>query len=401
MPLFEYCAVDDTGKAHEGRIEEVSARQVTQVLQERGLQVSTVKRVDVDRGLFSLHRPLRWQDVDLLNEQLLSITQGGLPLVPSLESLAKDLHNPRLQRVLLDIKASLEDGSTLEEAFQRHSDSFSPVYLSMLRAGERSGNLSGVLELMTTYSKRMMEVRNRLQEVFAYPTVVLIASFMIMAFLLVKIIPAYTSFFHSMNSNGNWVLQIWIGASEVIRFHPIEVTAILVVLIAGSYIALRMMRRTYSGALALDRMLLRIPVLGGLFRNAALARFTRSFGLLLASRVPVAESLDLAGAASGSPALRAAVGRASMAVSQGRGLADSLGDCGLFNHTFCWMLASGESRGDVNDTLLSLADLYDRELKRYDRLLITYLGPLILVFLGIIIGSMFFAIYAPIMGLAT
>ncbi|MCK5556840.1 MAG: type II secretion system F family protein, partial [Candidatus Hydrogenedentes bacterium] len=191
MPLFKYGGVDKDGKAVEGTMEEASAVRVTTILRERGLQVSAVDEVGKGPGFLRVKSRLTWDDLDLFNRQLLAITKSGLPLAPSLKALAEDIKSRRLKPVLEDIRSQIESGSTLEEAISRHPESFSPVYTSIIRAGERTGNLSGVLSHLSTYSARMVEMKNSIQEALAYPLVVLVAACGVVGFLLVKVVPVF------------------------------------------------------------------------------------------------------------------------------------------------------------------------------------------------------------------
>ncbi len=396
MPLFKYGGVDKDGKAVEGTMEEASAVRVTTILRERGLQVSAVDEVGKGPGFLRVKSRLTWDDLDLFNRQLLAVTKSGLPLAPSLKALAEDIRSRRLKPVLEDIRSQIEAGSSLEEAISRHPESFSPVYTSIIRAGERTGNLSGVLSHLSTYSARMVEMKNSIQEALAYPLVVLVAACGVVGFLLVKVVPVFAEIFQDFGSALPGPTQLCINISNFFVTHWIAFAAFALIGAAIVYKVIKQLQRTESGGYALDWIKIHVPILGALYSRASMARFSRSLGLLLASRVPVVESLDLASAAAGNSVLRRAVDEAAHLVEGGERISDALSSAGYFGHSFCWMVGTGEERGEVDTSLLSLADTYERGVARMDKLIVTLTGPIVIVLLGIIVGFLVLSLYMPI-----
>ena len=397
MPLFEYRAVDLEGRAVEGTMDEPSARRVTEMLQERGLQVNSVKEVGRRPGLLQRLRPhLNWEDIDLLNEQLAAITRSGLPIAPSLKALGQDISNRRLKPVLEDIHLQLESGSSLDAAFSRHPASFPPIYRSMLRAGERTGNLSGVLSHLCAYSARMLEVKNGVQEAVAYPILVLMATCAVLGFLMVKVVPTFAEIFQEFGSKLPPLTQQVVDISSFFGRHGLAFLvwtgAGLIVLALG----FKSLRRMESGGHAMDWLKLHIPVFGRLFRAASMARFSQSLGLLLASNVPMMESMDLAAAAAGNAVLREAVRDAARRIKGGDSMSAAFESTGKFGHSFCWMIATAEERGEVDGALLNLADSFERSMGRTQRFILTFIGPAAIILLGFIVATMVIALYLPI-----
>ncbi len=396
MPLFEYRAIGPDGKPVEGSMDETSAQRVTQILRDRGLEVNSVRQVGRRPGLFRLKRRLTWEDINLLNEQLMAITKSGLPLAPSLKALAQDIGNRRLRPVLEDIHARLEAGGSLDDAFSSHPESFPPVYRSMLRAGERTGNLSGVLSHLCTYSERMVEVKNSVQEALAYPILVLVAACVILGFLMIKVIPAFAAVFQDFGAELPGLTQSVIDISSFFTGRGFDsflwVLGALIVLVFGY----KTFRRTETGEYAIDWLKSHVPVMGRLFSAASKAQFSRSLGLLLASNVPLMESLELAAAAAGNAVLREAVRDAARLIEGGDNISYAFESTGHFGHSFCWILGTAEERGEVDRALLDLADSFESSMGRTQRTIMTFVGPLAVIVLGFLIGSIVVALYLPI-----
>jgi len=396
MPLYKYRAVDQDGQAVEGTMEEESARRVTSTLKERGLQVSSVEEVGKRPGFLRVKSRLTWQDLDLFNRQLLATVRSGLPLAQSLHAIAEEIQNRRLRRILKDVRSQIEAGSSLEEAVGSHPESFSPVYRTMIRAGERTGNLSGVLSQLCTYSGRMVEMKNSLQEAIAYPILVLVACAAIVGFLLVRVVPVFAAIYKDFGGDLPGPTKFCIAISDVlvINWKIFVMCAAAVLLLAR--LILRALANSEHGTHTLHWFNLHLPIFGVLYFRVSVARFCRSLGLLLASRVPVLEALDLASAAAGNAVLRRAVTDAARLVEGGERISDALASTGYFGHGICWMLSTAEDRGDVDETLLELADMYERGAMRIDKLVIALAGPVVVVLVGLIIGYLVISLYLPI-----
>ncbi len=400
MPSFKYRAVDEEGAPVEGTMEEQSAARVTMLLRERGLQVSSVEPTEKQRGFLRMKRKLTLEDLHLFNEQLLAITKSGLPLAPSIKALARDAGNRRIIPLLENIRRDLERGATLEEALSQHPETFSPVYTSIVRAGERSGNLSGTFSHLCAYSARAVEVRNSLQEVIAYPVVILIAMVFVLGLLVLKIVPEFTEVFSGFGSQLPYLTRFWVDLSYLLRSHFAVVCIGFALAVAAITYVLKSIFRTESGGYALDRLKMHLGVFGRLYAASSMARFSRSLGLLLSSQVPIDESLDLAAAASGNAVLSRAVEHASKGVERGERLSDALEETGEFSHTFCWLLATAEERGEVDDALLQLADTFERNVSRLNTMVIRLAVPVTVIVMGFIVASVIVALYLPIFTLA-
>jgi len=393
--LFRYRAVDQYGEPLEGTMEEVSAESVTTILSERGIQVNEVEMV-LPEAAPTLSRALDWNELALFNDQLQTITRAGLPLAASLKAMARDLGRGRLRNLLNDIGRDLEDGRSLEEAIERHPQNFPPMYVSMIRAGERTGNLPGILDMMGQHSTRMLDIKNQLKIILAYPSMVLGTSMFVVYHILIEVVPAFAETFDEFGAGLPAPTQFLVYLSGLLIPHKLEFGILIVGVLISLIVGYKYLRQSPNGQLILDRILLRIPFLGRIFRLTSLARFSRSLGLMLDSQVPIIESLDLAAAASGNAALKSNVDRATIHIAQGEKIADAFSDTAYFPHAFCWFLANGESFGELPKTLLEVSHSYEESLTQHDRMLINLLAPIVIVLLSFFLGFVIFALYLPI-----
>ncbi len=396
MPQFKYEAISTDGKPIEGAVDMASAYEVIESLRQQGLHVNSVEEVGGKPGFFRGRKKLTWEDLHLLNEHLLTIIQSGLSLPPALEAMAKDIENKRLKPILEDTHRQLEMGSTLEEALSRHPESFSPLYLSLVRAGETTGNLSGVLSQLSTYSKRMVELKHSLTEVLAYPVFVFTLLAGIVLFISGWVLPRFANIYAELGGSLPLSTQAFLRLAQLLRDHALWLAVLAPLGLAAAYVLSRIIKSTDSGRYLADRVKLDMPLFGSFYRASILERFSRSLGLLLSSRVSAPEGLRLASAATGSPVYQKAGFEAANAVANGEQISIALAATDLFRHSFCWILAHGEGGGVIENALLRLADSYEREVGRRHKLLVRLLGPLCLVVGGLIVGLMMLAVFAPV-----
>lgn len=381
----------------EGTMEEESAQRVTLVLQERGAQVNSVEEVR-KAGPFELpsFKRLHWDDLALLNEQLLSIARSGLPIAPAVKAMAKDLDNRRLKPVLEQLHQDLDAGHSLEEALERSPRSFPPIYVSLIRAGERSGDLAGVLEMLSSYSTRILDLRDRVFMALTYPTFVIAAGVLVLFNVLYNVVPEFEEVFNDFGSGLPAPTQFLVNISHLIREHAVAMAAAATATFALIAWAVMYLKRHEAGRARLDRLLQSIPLVGRTFRTISIARFSKALGLLLRAQVPILESLDLASAGSGNGFLRRHVREASSHISQGEKIADALSDTGYFPHSYLWFLANGEARGDMSVTLLELSEAYEREVSTRDQAMMHLIAPVAVIAVGVVIFFVVIALYLPI-----
>jgi len=399
MAQFRYRAVDPDGNPVEGVMEEASARRVVPLLQEQGLSVNGVNKVGGGGFEFMRRNRLSWQDLSEFNDQLLTITKSGLPLAPALKAMASDVRKAKLRNVLDDIQRQVEAGNTLESALTRHPGSFSPVYVSLVRSGERAGNIAAVFECLTTYSRRMVDLRSSIQEMLAYPLMLILAAFAIVVWILVKVVPVMAEIFKDFGGELPAPTKLVLRIGDLFVHHSLiwlSVSAVILVIMLKVFVSF--LHGESSGP-GMDRIKLHIPGLGRVYAMASLARFCRALGLLLQARVPMLASLELAAASAGNAVLTKAVRYAGRQVANGATLAEGLKESRYFDHSFCWLLAQGEQRGELAESLLLLDEDQERSVDRMRKWIMMVTGPAVVVCVAILVGFLVISMYLPIFSL--
>ncbi|MCP4645747.1 MAG: type II secretion system F family protein [bacterium] len=399
MPAFRYRAVDEDGKEHSGTMQETSSRRVAAILSEQGLQVSTVEEVNPSSALPLMQSRLSWNDLSLFNEQLLAVVNSGMPLSPALRALAKDVRGRRLRSVFYAVQEDLDRGVPLSEAVERRGSAFSPVYVSIIRAGERAGNLSGVLSHLTQYSASMVDLRSRFFEAATYPLLVALAAIAVAGYLLVGVVPKYAEIFSDFGAALPWMTTATIGFSRQVSAHWLFFTIFFCAAALCAGLMVQSSLYTFSLGGFLDRIKLNVWVFGRIYFSSSMARFSRTLGLLLQSRVPPVESLELASAVTGNAVLRDAALDAAQRVNGGETIADALEWTEEFDHTFCWLVATSEKRGVIEEALHSMADSYDRIATRLGKGILLMTAPVTFILLALLLGSIIISMYLPLISL--
>lgn len=396
MTLFRYRAQSPEGDPQEGTMEESSAHRVRLRLQERGLTVVQVDEANPDRRLLRNAQQLSWQELEIFAQQLDSLVKHGLPLPAAFKAMAADVRSARMRPVLAQLHRDLEQGLSLDEAVSRQGVAFPRVFAVLLRAGEAANNLSGVLQMLTTYAGRQVQFTHALRAVLAYPMIVFLACIAVLYYMITNLVPTFASIFEEFGGSLPYPTRFWIRISDSVLQHQTQWGLSLLLLLAGGIVGWQALRRTASGTAWLDAVRLRLPVIGRIYYLLALARFARLLGLLMAARVPILDSLDLSAAGSGSPMLQRAVEGASLRVAGGDRIADALTSSGFFPETFCWLLSLGETRGTAEASLSGLADNAEREAGLRDRAVLTLLGPAMVFLVGLLVLQIVVSLYLPI-----
>lgn len=396
MPLYRYKAVDAAGQSVTGTMDEASARRVTAMLEEKGLQVNSVAPA-VSGSRFGLGRArLTWEDVEFLNSQFIGLTRCGLPIAPALEAIGRELRRGSLKMVVDDIRTALQSGSSLSQALEEHAGTLPPVYIAAVRAGEATGNLPEILELCAGYTADMVTLKSRLREAMTYPVVVLVFTVMMLVYLLTYTIPQFAEVFKDFGANLPALTLFWIDVSNFVR----DNFGFVAVAICGVTVLFTAMGRTKRGRYALDWMRLRILGIGSTFHSASMARFCRSLGVLLSGKAPLDTSIELASATCGNAVLEAAALDAMESVRSGTRLALAFEMTGYFSGLFCWLVQVSDERGKTHEAFIELAENYEESFSRYSRAMLSVLTPAILFVLALIVMSVILGLYLPVFSLA-
>lgn len=401
MPVFEYSALDGKGKKRVGIVDADSPVSARQKLRDGGLFPTAVKETakaqDEGKSARSVSIPglfggVKTRSVSIMTRQLATLAGAGMPLVTALEILVPQTDNPRLKKVMAQVKDSIVEGNSLAQALSRHPKVFPPIYINMVRAGEASGALEIVLSRLADLFERQETSRLRIQKAMVYPVVMMFLGAAVMMVLMVYIVPSITAIFQEVDRALPTPTRILLGVSSAIR----SFWWVIAAAIAGGVVMVNRARRTEKGRLYVDETILKIPILGGLVLKLATARFSRTLASLLANGVPMLSALEIVKAVVDNKVIQNVVATASEKVGEGRGLGESLQVSGIFPMVAVQMMGVGEQSGALEAMLEKVADLYQGEAEAAIDSMTTLLEPLMILCMAVVVGFVVISILLPI-----
>ena len=337
------------------------------------------------------------RDVVIFTRQLATMIDAGLPIVQALDLLARQTENKTFSGVIATLKNEVESGSAFAESLARHPAVFDELYINMVSAGEMGGMLDTILVRLAAYMEKAMKLKAQIKSAMIYPISVVCVAVLVTALLLAYVIPVFSEMFAGFGEELPLPTQLAINLSAV-------VVAYFWYLVAGSVgtlVSMRAYYRTERGRLTIDGLVLRLPLIGDIFRKAAVARFTRTLSTLVSSGVPILDALAITGKTAGNTVVEKAVLAARQSIGEGKTLADPLIKSQVFPPMVCQMVQVGETTGALDTMLAKIADFYDDEVDTAASNLTTLVEPVVILFLGIIIGGLVVSMYLPIFQLGT
>jgi len=396
MGAFEYTALDTAGKERKGILEGDTPRHIRQLLREQQLLPVTVAEVAQKEAKrqrsFSLMRRVSATDLALFTRQLATLVRAGLPLEESLLAVSQQTEKPRVQSIVLGVRARVMEGHTLADGFTEFPRVFPEIYRATVAAGEQAGHLDSVLERLADYTENRDQLRQKVVAAMLYPIVLSVLCFAIVSALLVYVVPQVVSVFESSKAKLPLMTQLLIAVSGFLRSYGIY-------LLIGVVLAVVLFRRWLRNPEARRRfhhLQLRLPLVGKLARGFNTARFTRTFSILSASAVPVLEAMRIAGEVVTNLPMRDAVTDAAARVREGAPIGRSLAASRLFPPMTIHLISSGESSGELESMLERAAISQERELDGLLAALVGLLGPLLIVLMGLFVMGIVFAMLLPI-----
>lgn len=341
-------------------------------------------------------RTVSANDFLLFNQQFVTLIRAGLPILKSLDLLAERAARPSLRALLDEIRERVRGGTSLSEAFQAEG-TFSAVYTSSLLAGERSGNLAGVLESYIAYQKVTGTVRRRLLTALVYPALLLLVAAAVLSFVIVYVIPRFAELYSEMNAALPALTVAVVSFALMVRQSLVAV----ILLLAGAVVGLVLAARSDAGAQFLDRLRMRLPVVGNITLRFRLAQFCRTLATLLAGGIPMVPSLEVSGGAMESPVLRRTIATAARRVREGQSLHSALAATGIVPDLVTGMVEVGESTGALPQMLNSVAEFYEEELNAHLGALLALVEPLLLLGVAGTVLVILIALYLPIFSVGT
>jgi type IV pilus assembly protein PilC len=386
--IFEWEGKDRNGKLVRGEIRAGGESVVSASLRRQGILVSKIRKRRTSGG-----RSIKQKDIAVFTRQLATMMKAGVPLLQAFDIVARGSTNPKLTRLLTDIRSDVETGTSLSSAFRKHPLYFDALYCNLVEAGEAGGILEALLERLAIYQEKTMALKNKIKSALIYPVAVIVVAFVVLAIIMIFVIPSFEDVFKSFGADLPAPTLFVIAMSKIFVNYW---WLIFGVLIGGGYFIYQSWRRSEKFQMAIDRLLLRLPVFGDLVRKAAVARWTRTLSTMFAAGVPLVEALDSVGGASGNAVYAVATEQIQKDVSTGAGLTNSMQGTGVFPVMVLQMSAIGEESGSLDHMLGKAAEFYEDEVDEMVKGLSSLMEPIIIVILGTLIGGIVVSMYLPI-----
>ena len=395
-PIFVWEGTDKRGVKMKGEQPGKNANLIRADLRRQGITPTKVK--PKGKPLFgSAGRRVTAKDIAFFSRQLATMMKSGVPIVSSLEIIAGGQKNPKFKDLINVIRADIEGGSSIYEALSKHPVEFDELYRNLVRAGESAGVLDTVLDTIATYKENIESLKGKIKKALFYPAMVVAAAILVSAILLIFVVPQFEEVFKGFGADLPAFTKFIVGISRFMVGYWWLLLLIVVGTIVG-FIFLK--KRSLAFSHFLDRTILRIPVIGKIMHEAALARFARTLAVTFAAGVPLVEALDSVAGATGNTVYENAVKRVRDDVAVGYPVNMAMKQTGLFPHMVIQMTAIGEEAGALDTMLYKVAEFYEQEVNNAVDALASLIEPIIVVILGVIVGSMVIAMYLPIFKLA-
>jgi type IV pilus assembly protein PilC len=401
MPTYKYTARDQEGKNVSGRISAENESIIVTELRKRNLtilsiaqeQESAFKKSSKSMGA----KKIKAEDLVIFTRQFATMLDAGIPILQSLEALGEQTVNPGFKAALEGIREDIKVGSSLSSAFAKHPRIFDRLYVNMIRVGESGGTLTAILERMAMYLEKSDRLRQKVQGAMIYPAVVVSMAMLITIGLLVKVVPTFAQIYSSLGEQLPAMTQMLIDFSNLLQHD-------LIFLVAGGAVIVFLFnkyRKTPSGNIRVDTLLLKLPVFGDLICKVSVSRFCRTFATLSQSGVPILESLDIVAKTCGNKVIEILVGEIKASVKEGNSIAEPLSKSTVFPLMVTRMISIGEKSGQLEKMLSKVAEFYDEQVDTAVESLTKLIEPLIIGFLGIVVGFIVVALFLPILNMAT
>ncbi|HTI62257.1 MAG TPA: type II secretion system F family protein [Gemmatimonadaceae bacterium] len=390
MPTFTYTARAVNGDLKSATIDAPSRDDVIKQL--RQLRLNVVK---IDEGTANRKKrggSIKMRDIVIFTRQFSTMINAGLPLVQALDILAQQSENPALKDVTRQVVFDVESGNTLADAMRKHPKAFTELYVNMVAAGEAGGILDTILMRLAVFMEKNDALIRKVKGAMIYPAVIVSVAAIAITVLLIFVIPTFQTMFESANIALPLPTRIVIGMSHALKSYWYIVLGALI----ATFVSIKKYYQTPNGKLTIDRTLLKMPVLGDVLRKSAVSRFTRTLGTLISSGVSILDGLEITAKTSGNRVIQDAIMESRASIAGGETIAAPLKKSQVFPPMVISMIAVGEQTGGLDEMLSKIADFYDEEVDAAVSGLLALMEPLMIVFLGVVVGGMVVAMYLPI-----
>ena len=385
---FAWEGRDKSGKTVKGEMRAGGEAVVNATLRRQGISVNKIKKQRAGRG-----GKVTEKDVTLFTRQMATMMKAGVPLLQSFDIVGKGHANPAVGRLLLDLKTEVETGSSLAAAFRKYPLYFDALFCNLVQAGEQAGILESLLDRLATYKEKTLAIKSKIKSALFYPIAIVAVAFIITAVIMIFVIPAFKQVFTAFGADLPTPTLVVMAISDgFVQYWYIIFGA----LGGGIYSFLELWKRSLPMQIAMDRLMLRMPVFGHLVRISTIARWTRTLSTMFAAGVPLVEALDSVGGASGNHVYIIATKKIQQEVSTGTSLTVAMQNSNVFPSMVIQMVSIGEESGALDGMLSKVADFFEAEVDDAVEALSSLMEPLIMVVLGTLIGGMVIAMYLPI-----
>ncbi len=397
MAKFQWEATTRMGEKKRGTMEAETADAVEKRLSGDGLSVNRVKK-EAKQFQIVIGSGVTPKDLQVFTRQLATMIDAGLPIVQCLDILASQTPNKIFQGILYQVKSSVESGATFSEALKRHPKVFDELYVNLVAAGEAGGILDTILNRLALYIEKSVKLKAQIKSAMFYPIAILIVAIGVICVMMIKVIPTFKDMYKQMGPKAklpamtDFVMDM---SNAFVRNWYFIIGGMI-----GFVVLMVMMRRTVKGREMFDRMLLRLPVIGPTLRKIVVARFTRTLGTLLSSGVPILDALDICAKTAGNVVVQAGILRARDKISEGHDMAGPLAESKVFPSMVVQMIGVGEQTGAMDQMLQKIADFYEEEVDAAVAAMTSLIEPIMMAFLGVVVGGLIVAMYLPIFKLA-
>jgi type IV pilus assembly protein PilC len=395
LSIFNWEGLDKKGKKLQGVTEAISVAYVNAMLRRQGVNPTKVRKQT--KSIFQTKKKITPKDISIFTRQFATMVESGIPIVQGIEIVAKGHENPSVQQLLTAVKQDIESGTTLSAALGKHKLYFDALYCNLVQAGEQAGILDDILQKVATYKEKIEAIKGKIKSALFYPAAVIVVAFIVTAILLIFVIPQFESMFKGFGAELPALTQFVVELSRGMREWWWLIFGSLggsVAFIAYTY------KRSEKMQHMVDRLVLRAPVVGEIVKKATIARYARTLGTMFAAGVPLVESLDSVAGAAGNRVYYDGVNAIKNEVSTGTHLRVAMEHTGLFPNMVVQMVAIGEESGELDKMLGKVADFYEQEVDDAVESLSSLIEPMIMAFLGVVVGGLVIAMYLPIFKLA-
>lgn len=396
MPVYTYRGTNRAGATVSGELAAPSKTELQNLLRRQQITPSKMSEKGREFNIPTFGGGVSAKELAIFTRQFSVMIDAGLPLVQCLEILAGQQENKVFQKVLTNTRGSVEGGATLSAAMRQSPKVFDPLYVNMVEAGETGGILDTILQRLSSYIEKNVKLQRAVKSALVYPVGVLTIAAGVITLLLWKVVPIFATLFAGLGVALPLPTRIVIAASNLVGSW---FGLLFLVAIVGAIIAVKVWYGTPQGRLAIDTVILRLPVMGILMRKIAVARFTRTLGTLISSGVPILEGLDITAKTAGNAVVEQALFKVRKSLEEGKSLTDPLKDSSVFPGMVTQMIAVGEQTGAMDAMLQKIADFYEEEVDAAVKDLLTALEPIMIVFLGLVVGGVVISMYLPLFSL--